>query len=179
MRKSQSWLSATKIACGQRQKPDAPEPQIHKGPYAISDLNDDHLVVWDLIVYLSLLGIGQPLGLIDYDPRSYWSGLVRGLKPNQTKQTTHLDWPAANNTHHHLTTKPQISHHQDAYQPQRLPIPLTRPLFLQEARINHSIISENEKSRKTTKTKNYKKRWKEEKAQKNDKKILQKKKMLF
>jgi hypothetical protein len=41
-------------------------------------------------VYLSLLGIGQPLGLIDYDPRSYWSGLVRGLKPNQTKPTSSL-----------------------------------------------------------------------------------------
>lgn len=43
-------------------------------------------------MYLSFLGIGQPLGLIGYDPRSYWFGLVRGLKPNQTKPTSSLKW---------------------------------------------------------------------------------------
>jgi hypothetical protein len=99
-------------------------------------------------------------------------------KPNQTKPNkppTSID-PPRTTPITILTTKPQITHHQDAYQPQRLvPIPLPRPLFLQEAQRNRSRISQNEKIKK----KLQKKMKKKKKRKKIIKKILQKKKILF
>lgn len=66
----------TKMARGQRKEPGLQDQQAHKDLLAISSLDDCPSVVRYVIILISYFGIGQPLGLIGYDPKSYWFGLV-------------------------------------------------------------------------------------------------------
>lgn len=78
------------MARDQRQEPGLRDLQAHKGSRAISGLVNYPSMVRYVILLISYLGIGQSLGLIGFTSKSYWFGLVWGLKPKPTKPTSSL-----------------------------------------------------------------------------------------